>query len=335
MAYSSEVIHRARARLAAAREDRESENRAHLERAYAQVPRIRQIDGLLRQTMAQAAQAAFQKGSDGAQLLEKARQQNLDLQKERARLAAEYFEEGYLDETPICEKCGGTGYIGTSMCECLEELCRQEQKKEVSILSGSRDSFSQFRLEYYSDIPDPKYGASPRTIMERNFQTARRYGLTFHSGSGNLLFVGGTGLGKTFLSACIARAVAERGYSVVYESAGHLFSKLEQARFNATEENRREAEKFLTCDLLILDDLGTELPGQFVTASLYSLLNDRILAGKPMVVSTNLNIDEAEKRYSPQIASRMHGNFTRLTFVGEDIRIRKNRGSQSEDRYSF
>ena len=213
------------------------------------------------------------------------------------------------------------------MCECLEELCRQEQKKEVSILSGSRDTFSQFRLDYYSDVPDPKLGASPRAIMERNFQTARRYGLTFHQNSGNLLFVGNTGLGKTFLSACIARAVTDRGFSVAYESAGHLFSKLEQARFNSNEETRAEAAKLTACDLLILDDLGTEMPGQFVTASLYSLLNDRILAGKPMVVSTNLNIDELSRRYSPQIASRLHGSFTRLTFVGEDIRVMKNRGA--------
>jgi DNA replication protein DnaC len=120
--------------------------------------------------------------------------------------------------------------------------------------------------------------------------------------------------------------VADRGYSVAYETASHLFTKLEQARFNPNEENRREADKLLACDLLILDDLGTELPGQFVTAALYSLMNDRILAGKPMVISTNLNVDEAARRYSPQIASRLHGNFTRLTFVGEDIRVLKNRG---------
>jgi DNA replication protein DnaC len=113
---------------------------------------------------------------------------------------------------------------------------------------------------------------------------------------------------------------------VAYETAAHLFTKLEQARFNPNEETRREADKLTSCDLLILDDLGTELPGQFVTAALYSLMNDRILAGKPMVISTNLNVDEAARRYSPQIASRLHGNFTRLTFVGEDIRVLKNRG---------
>ena len=168
MAYSAEVVSRARARLAQAKEDRESENRQHLAQAYAKVPRIREIDMLLRRTMAQAAYAAFEQGSDGKELLEQARQENLALQQERAILAAENFEEGYLDDSPICDKCGGSGYIGSNMCECLRELCRQEQKKEVSILSGSRDTFNQFRLDYYPDRIDPKYGASPRTIMERN-----------------------------------------------------------------------------------------------------------------------------------------------------------------------
>lgn len=326
MAYSAEVVSRARARLAQAKEDRESENRQHLAAAYAKVPRLREIDLLLRRTMAQAAYAAFEQGSDGRELLEQARQENLALQQERAILAKENFEEGYLDDSPICDKCGGTGYIGSNMCECLRELCRQEQKKEVSILSGSRDTFNQFRLDYYPDRLDPKYGASPRAIMERNFKVCRTYGLTFTKDAGNLLFVGGTGLGKTFLSACIARAVADRGCSVVYESAGHLFSKLEQAKFNPTEEARREAARFYDCDLLILDDLGTEMPSQFASAALYILLNDRILENKPMVISTNLTIDELSRRYSPQIASRLQGSFLLLTFVGEDIRVMKNRG---------
>lgn len=326
MAYSAEVVRRARARLAQAKEDRESENRQHLAEAYRKVPRIKQIDLELRRTMAQAAQAAFLQGGDGRELLEQVRAENLELQQEREMLAAEHFEEGYLDESPVCDKCGGSGYVGTAMCECLRELCRQEQKKEVSILSGNKETFNQFRLDYYPDRVDPQYGASPRTIMERNLQNCRRYALTFTPNAGNLLFVGGTGLGKTFLSACIARAVADRGYSVVYETASHLFSKLEQAKFNPSEEARREAARFTECDLLILDDLGTEMPGQFITAALYSLLNDRILMGKPMVISTNLNVDEMSRRYSPQIASRLHGGFQRLTFVGEDIRVLKNRG---------
>ncbi len=324
MAYSLEVVQRARARLAQAKEDRESENRQHLALAYAKVPRLREIDGLLRRSMAQAAQAAFLQGSDGRQLMERIRDENLALQRERARLAAENFEEGYLDDSPICVHCGGSGYIGSTMCECLQELCRQEQKKEVTILSGNKETFNQFRLDYYSDRFDPKYGASPRTIMEHNLKICRSYAFSFSAAGGNLLFNGSTGLGKTFLSACIARAVADRGYSVVYETASHLFTKLEKAKFSPSDESLQEAEKFRTCDLLILDDLGTEMPGQFVTAALYSLINDRLLGNKPMIISTNLNIDEIGRRYSPQIASRLH-SFQRLTFVGEDIRVLKTR----------
>ena len=326
MGYSAEVVRRARARLAEAKADRESENQQHLAQAYAKVPRLREIDRQLRLTMAMAAQAVFSSGGDVNTAMEEAKRKNLALQQERRELAGAYFEEGYLDDSPICDKCGGSGYVGSTMCECLTELCRQEQKKELAVLTGGKENFAQFRLDYYPDRIDPKYGASPRTIMDRNFQTCRRYAMTFAPSSGNLLFVGGTGLGKTFLSACIARTVADRGYSVVYESASHLFSKLEQAKFSPNEENRREAERFTACDLLIIDDLGTELPGQFVTAALYSLVNDRMLAGKPMVISTNLNVDEMSRRYSPQIASRLHGGFNRLTFVGEDIRVLKNRG---------
>ena len=326
MAYSKEVVQRARARLAQAKEDRESENRQHLAEAYAKVPRIREIDVQLRRTMAMAAQAVFASGGDVQAAMAEAKAQNQALQQERAWLIDANFEEGFLDETPICDRCGGTGYMGSQMCECLAELCRQEQKKELTLLSGGKESFNQFRLDYYPDRVDPKLGGSPRAIMERNLRTCRTYTATFSQNSGNLLFNGGTGLGKTFLSACIARGVADKGFSVIYETATHLFNKLEQAKFNPTEETRQEAAKFTVCDLLIVDDLGTEMPGQFVTAALYSLLNDRLLAGKPMIISTNLNVDEIHRRYSPQIASRLQGSFHQLIFLGEDIRILKNRG---------
>ena len=326
MAYSAEVVKRARDRLAQAKEDRESENRQHLAEAYAKVPRIREIDLELRRTMVQAAQAAFSGGVNVQEAMDRVRQQNQALQQERARLARECFPAGYLDEQPICPKCGGTGYIGTAMCSCLRELCRQEQKKELTILSGNGESFEQFRLDYYPSRLDPRYGASPRTIMEKNFHQARTYAASFGPESGNLLFVGGTGLGKTYLSVCIARVVADRGYGVIYETASHLFSILEQAKFSPSEESRREAARLTECDLLIVDDLGTEMPGQFVTAALYSLLNDRMMARKPMLISTNLNADEMGRRYSPQIASRLYGGFKNYVFVGEDIRVLKNRG---------
>ncbi len=325
MAYSSEVVRRARQRLAEAREDRERENREHLRIAYEQAPRLREIDRQLRLTMAKAAQAVFAGGNAQA-LMAQAKEENQELQREREWILDTTFEEGFLDETPICPTCSGTGYVGSTMCECLLELCRQEQKKELTFLSAGRESFDQFRLDYYPDRVDPRTGFSPRAVMERTYQVCRKYAFSFTMKSGNLLFSGNTGLGKTFLSACIARTVADSGYSVVYESAGHLFQTLEKARFEANEDNRAAAAKYNGCDLLIVDDLGTELPGQFVTAALYSLINDRLLEGKPTIISTNLTEDDLVRRYNPQIASRLRGSYRRVAFVGEDIRLLKNRG---------
>jgi DNA replication protein DnaC len=325
MGYSKEVVQRARARLEQAKSERESENQRNLAIAYAREPRLKEIDLELRRTMILAAQAVFSQSGDAKAAMEQVKEKNLALQQERSELIDACFEEGFLDESPICPHCSGTGYVGARMCECLAELCRQEQKKELAVLSGGRESFNQFRLDYYSNTFDPRYRACPRDIMEKNLNACRTYAATFSESSGNLLFVGGTGVGKTFLAVSIARTVAERGYSVCYETASQLFSKLERARFTADEEARNQAEKIAAADLLIIDDLGTEMPGQFVTSALYSLLNDRLLASKPMVITTNLLVDEAGRRYSPQIASRLYGSFQRYTFVGDDIRVLKNK----------
>ena len=324
MGYSIEVVRRARERLAQARSERERENREHLRVAYEQQPRLQEIDRQLRMTMAKAAMAAFA-GGDAERLMAEAKQQNQSLQRERRQIVAGCFEEGFLDETPICTVCSGTGYVGSTMCDCLAELCRQEQKKELTFLSAGRESFDQFRLDYYSDKPTPA-GYVPRVIMEKTYQTCRRYAFGFHEKAGNLLFSGNTGLGKTFLSACIARTVADQGYSVVYESAGKLFQTLEKARFEANDENRRAAAKYAECDLLIVDDLGPELPGQFVTAALYTLVNDRLLESRPTIISTNLSEEDLLRRYNPQIASRLRGSYRRVAFVGEDIRLLKSKG---------
>ena len=120
--------------------------------------------------------------------------------------------------------------------------------------------------------------------------------------------------------------MAAKGYSVAYETASHLFSKMEKHRFHPDEETAQEYQRFFSCDLLIIDDLGTELPGQFVTSALYTLLNDRLMDRKAMLVSTNLTVEELGKRYSPQIRSRFQGSFQQLPFVGQDIRVMLNRG---------
>lgn len=320
MPYSSEVIGRARQRLEKEKTEKRSRYYANLEQAYREVPRLRQIDMEMKGNVARAVQSAF---SEGLEAMTKAQKANEALQNEWNALAEKHFPKGFVEDAPYCPHCGGLGYVGKEMCICLKELCRQEQLQEVKNLSCGQNCFDDFRLEYYSDRVDPKIGVSPRMLMENNLRLARRFAQQFR---GNLLFVGGTGLGKTFLSSCIATAIAEQGYSVTYESASHLFGNMEKDRFNPDETTQKTVRRYTECDLLIIDDLGTELPGNFVTAALYNLVNDRLLAGKPMVISTNLTVDEIRNRYSAQIASRLQGNFTGLTFFGEDIRVLKNRG---------
>ena len=325
MPYSADIVQRARKRLAEKKMDKESRYRQNLQEAYARVPRLQQIDVQLRTSMVKAARAAFESGGDTT-ALEQVKQENLTLQQEYNRLVEANFAPGFLDDSPICPHCGGKGYVGSTMCRCLAALCLEEQRRELAELTTGAERFEAFRLEYYPERVDATYGVSPRVLMKKTLDTCRRYAAAFGPGAGNLMFVGGTGLGKTFLSACIANEVAEKGFSVAYESAPRLFAKLEKNRFSPDEVSRRQAEDLLAVDLLIIDDLGTEMPGGFVTAALYSLLNDRLLAGKSMIISTNLNVSEIAKRYSPQIASRLQGNFLGLTFLGEDIRVMKRVG---------
>lgn len=325
MAYSEQILRRARERLEQANAERQRENDAHRKDAYKRYPRLEEIDRELRLTMAQLMATALRSGEDPSQAIAAIREKNLALQREREWIIeAGEFEEGYLDETPVCAKCGGSGYVGTQMCSCLRELCRQEQKKELTSLLGSgRETFDTFRLDVYPDAYDPKLGASPRQLMKSNFNICRRYAQSFGEGSGSLLFSGATGLGKTFLSACIARQVADRGYSVVYDTAIRLFSDFEAEKFGAyMEENRGLSRKYLECDLLIIDDLGTEMTTQFTISALYHLLNTRLMENRATIISTNLADTEIETRYNPQIASRIIGNFRLVQFVGEDIRRR-------------
>lgn len=253
MAYSEQVLHRARARLEQAKAEREQENAAHRADAYARYPRLAEIDNELRRTMAELMAAALQRGEDPSQAVAAVREKNLALQRERSWiLEAGDFDDGYLDDTPVCAKCGGRGYVGAQMCSCLRELCRQEQKKELTSLLGSgRETFENFRLDLYPAEYSESVRTSPRALMQRNFNHCRKYAQNFTMQSGNMLFSGATGLGKTFLSACIARTVADRGYSVVYDTAIHLFSDFEAEKFGMSqEENRGLSQRYLQCDLL-------------------------------------------------------------------------------------
>ena len=209
MAYSAQVLRRARARLEQAKLERERENEAHRAAAYERYPRLREIDRELQQSMAELAIAFLKKDSE--ETLGAIRTRNQTLQAERNWiLEAGEFEDGYLDDTPVCTRCGGTGYDGSQMCSCLRELCRQEQKKELTSLLGSgRESFDTFRLDVYSDAYDPKLGTSPRELMRSNLNICKKYAAGFSAASGSLLFSGATGLGKTFRRPRLQRDVRD------------------------------------------------------------------------------------------------------------------------------
>ena len=320
MAYSQAVLRRAKERLAQAKQAREEESYRRIEGIYEAYPRLRQIDIAMRATMARVVSATLS-GGDPRQTVEAAKQENLALQQERSWiLQAAELEESDLEVQSLCHECGGSGYVGERMCDCLKELCRQEQKKELSSLLGGRETFEGFRLQYYSETVDPLSGMSPREVMTHNFRRCQQYARDFAPGAPSLLFTGGTGLGKTYLSACIARAVAENGYSVVYDTAGKMFSDFEAAKFGGDGDGTK---KYLGCDLLIIDDLGTEMVTQFTQSALYQVVNTRLMEGKATIVSTNLGKTQLQDKYLPAIVSRIWGAYETLVFLGSDIRMMK------------
>ena len=319
MAYSAEVLRRAQARLAQEKADCEAESTARIESLYRQYPRLKQIDQAMRQSVIKAVSAAFKKGGDTTAAIETIKEENLALQREREWiLEANELDEAALEPSVICPHCGGSGYVGAAMCECLQELCRQEQKKELSSLLAGKETFDSFRLDLYPTETDPVTGIRPRDLMQNTFQLCRRYAREFSKLSPSLLFTGAPGLGKTFLSACIARTVADSGFSVVYDTAGKMFADFEAAKFGG--ERSELTDKYLQCDLLIIDALGTEMTTQFTLSVLYQVVNTRLMEHKPVIISTNLPAAAISQRYAGPIASRILGTYQLCPFLGLDIR---------------
>ncbi len=320
--YTTTVLNRANARLAQEAARKRAVYEAHLAQAYAEQPRLRELDRTLRSTGARLASAIFLREGDAAAEVAKLREENRRLQAERRQLLQTAFAEGFLDDSPVCPDCAGTGYVGSRMCKCLEALCRQEQCKALSaLLPTGREGFEQFSLEVYPDRFYPQYQTSARTLMQKNLNFCKKYAAEFRPGIRSLLFSGATGLGKTFLSACIAKEVTARGFGVVYTTAGALFSAYETVRFERAEADT--LRDYRDCDLLIIDDLGTEMTTQFVVAALYEVVNSRLLAQKTTLISTNLNENDLEARYGGQIASRLIGSYRVVYFLGDDIRRKK------------
>lgn len=330
MPYSDTVLRRANARLAALRSARTSAQAEAQARVYAELPRVAEIDRLLRRTMAHVVAASFRQGGDPSAELGAIRAQNQALQAERADLlAGRGYPPDVLEAKPVCARCGDTGWVGAEMCDCLKVLCTQEQIKELSgLLDFGEQAFDLFDFSYYSDMDPDGRGRTSRQKMEMVYHICLDYANHFgRRDIKNLFLSGGTGLGKTFLSACIARTVSENGFSVVYDTAGNIFAQFETQKFSRDGEESREARdgtrRYLGCDLLIVDDLGSEMTTPFVQSALYQLVNTRLTAGRQTVISSNLGMSEVRARYSPQIASRLEGEYQVLPFFGEDIRVQR------------
>ena len=332
MSFEPNIIRLATARLERRRELRERRRWDLEQQLYRAAPELRRLDTALRGTMVDLTDliaAGRPVEADGPEIAD-IRRRNLKLQEERAALLRSLgYEADALDDKPLCPHCGDTGWSGSEMCPCLKALCAREQMKELSSLLSLTDeqTFEQARLDVYSDAVWPSIGKSPRANMETVIALCRSYAEQFGTFPiKNLFLCGATGLGKTFLSGCIARTVSEGGFSVVYETTIRLLSAFEAKKFSRDSGEERQARdetrRYLNCDLLILDDLGSELTTPFAQSALYELVNTRLVAGKATVISSNLTKEEIKGRYSPQLVSRLVGEYRVVPFFGEDIRTR-------------
>ena len=327
MAYDGRLMRRALARYDEDKQRRAESFRARERTVYTKCPRIADIDRELSHTMAKIIASGLRRGADPRPAIAALQEENLRLQQEKRLLLTQMgHPDDYLEEKPACPRCNDTGFLGSEVCACLRSYYVREQNKELSgLLDLGSQSFETFDFDYYSPVPDSDLGISPRANMERVYDVCQDYAHEFSPKSGNLLLSGGTGLGKTFLSASIARVVSAGGNSVVYDTAGHIFSLFEAQKFGRETDEERDGavSRALSCDLLILDDLGTELMTSFVQSAIYQIINTRLITGKKTVISTNLSPNELGRRYGAPVLSRLQGEYQLLLFFGEDIRRRK------------
>ncbi len=219
----------------------------------------------------------------------------------------------------VCQKCGDTGYVKGELCDCVKELAQKrifaELSKEMPICDCTFDTFD---LNFYPDQQD-ETGGNPRRRMTQILSLCKNYANNFSPQSANLLFLGGTGLGKTHLSLSIASRVLEQGFGVIYGPVQTLLSPIAHDYYRFSGEDSH-LQALLDCDLLILDDLGTELSNAFTHSVVYHIINTRLLQKRATIINTNLSLQEIEARYEPRVFSRLIGNYTLKRFIGDDIR---------------
>lgn len=318
MGYGKEIYQQASAMLEKRRTAAQQRSELALLDFYAACPRAEEISRAKSSLAAGIARAVLS-GSDVKKQLTALRDKSMVLQAEYDQLLeANGLAQDMIDPDYSCMICQDTGFVDGRMCSCLSQLQKQLAYEQLNMnvpLDGS--SFEKFSLDFYE--------GSAKKQMEQIYKYCTAYANNFHQHSSSLLFRGATGLGKTHLSLAIASVATDKGFGVIYGSAQSFAVTLEKERFVRQEgpSQLTTEQKLQQCDLLILDDLGMEFQSSYVTAVIYNVINDRILSGRPTIISTNLSLKEMEGRYGARFVSRISGHFGSFEFMGSDIRIQK------------
>ena len=325
MAYSKHIYDKA-LRIISERKikgEREAEDR-HA-KAVAVCAEIAELEREMAQCAMDVTKALAMK-EKAREYVESLAKKNLEAQKRiKELLVSNGFAEDYLEVKHFCPVCKDTGFIEGIKCDCLKECMKNLTFNEMSDKFPIEDStFDDFDLSYYPTQKDEN-GFVPKQRMAEVYEFCRSYAEDFSKNSDSLIFYGETGLGKTHLSLAIAGEVGAKGYGVIYGSAQNLLNSLEDEKFGRSNIDVSAEKSILECDLLIIDDIGAEFSTQFTVAALYNVINSRILARKPVIISTNLTPAEMENKYSRRITSRIYGNYRYLIFSGKDIRQIKNK----------
>lgn len=327
MGYSKQVYTEAEIELSKRRNKALRMAEERLAAFYAAAPEAEALRRRIASTASRAAKAVV-RGTDVRETLDALKTENLALQREFVELlTAHGLVRADIEPRYDCPRCEDTGYIDGRMCACQLNLLRKiayDNLNRVSPLTLS--TFDDFSLDFYSDASGGD-GRSDREQMRYIFNFCKRYAAEFSEKSGNLLFAGATGLGKTHLSLAIASSVLARGFGVVYGSAQNFAISFERERFSRDSGEDGDTLDLLTsCDLLIIDDLGMEISSAYITAMLYNVIDSRIMLRRPTVISTNLSMQSLEKRYNERFVSRVLGFYDNLRFRGADIRMQKKLG---------
>lgn len=322
MVYSEQVFLNALKILENRRNKAEQELQEKKKRIFESVTELEELNREVAQVSLLAVKTVANGGR--AEQVKQFKLKSIELQKKRDDLLKKNgIPKDYLKCRYCCEKCHDTGYLATGLCDCLKKLLINESAKNLNIKAPlDKFSFDNFKLDYYDTnlVPGLKEPVTPREQAKRNLDFCREYASNFSKESPNLLLGGGTGLGKTHLSLAIVKEVLKKGYSVVYISAVQLVLNLEEHRFNSNEQGKYSMNSFLECDLLVIDDFGSEPISSFSVASMYNIINTRLMQQNQTIINTNLSGQRIVDQYEERVASRLLGEYYVLKFYGRDIR---------------